>query len=166
MFPGDFAVVATHSRIGWLIRLVTRSHYNHAWVYLGGGLIVEAEGSGAVVSQLTNYDGCPVLWSNMTLTDTQRATIVATAKDVARRRVPYSWIDDACIAATALFGVHVPTWVRHRLASTEHLMCSQLVDVCYQSAGIDLVPSKALPGDVSPGDLADVIAHRPVPEHW
>ena len=164
MRPGDFAVVATRSRIGWLIRLVTRSPYNHAFVYLGGGRIVEAESPGAVISPLVDYDGRPVLWSNLTLTDTQRAAIVTQARAVVG--IPYSWVDDACIALTAIFGVHVPRWVRRRLASTRHLMCSQLVDVCYQAAGIDLVPSKPLPGDVSPGDLADVIARRAVPEHW
>ena len=164
MRPGDFAVVATRSRIGWLIRLVTRSQYNHAWVYLGDGRIVEAEGNGAVISALVDYDGYPVLWSNMTLTEGQRAAIVAKARAVVG--TPYSWIDDACIALTAIFGVHVPASVRRRLGSTDHLQCAQLVDTCYAAAGVQLFTDGRLPGAVSPGDLADVIAHRPVPEHW
>ncbi|HUX70403.1 MAG TPA: hypothetical protein VMV41_07835 [Cellulomonadaceae bacterium] len=164
MRPGDFAVVATRSRIGWLIRLVTRSRYNHAFLYLGNGKIVEAESPGAVISPLADYDGYPVLWSNLKLTDAERAAIVAKARALVG--TPYSWVDDACIALTAIFGVHVPGPVRRRLARPDRMMCSQLVDACYHAAGINLVPSKPLPGDVSPGDLADVIAGRPVPEHW
>lgn len=164
MNTGDFGVVRTGGWAGWGIRVVTRSHYNHAILHVGNGQVVEAQPRGACFTPVGVYADADIIWSNLDLADVQRAVIAKAGR--ARVGTPYSWVDDACIALTAIFSVHVPRWVRRRLARPDRLMCSQLVDVCYEAAGIDLVLSKVLPGDVTPGDLADVIARRPVPEHW
>jgi hypothetical protein len=42
-------------------------------------------------------------------------------------------------------------------------MCSQLVDLSYHEAGVELFDDGRIPGDVSPGDLLDLIqAEAPV----
>jgi hypothetical protein len=53
--------------------------------------------------------------------------------------------------------LHLPsTWVRHRVESSGHLICSALCDRAYQRAGIHLFNDpQRLPGDVMPSDLAD-----------
>jgi len=156
--PGDFAVVATPGLMARLIRLVTRSTVNHAFILTDLGRIIEADPSGAQVVLLANYDGMYQAWSQMDLTPEQRAAIV----DAARSHLgdPYSWVDDACIAITRLFGIHVPAAVRRRLARPDRLMCSQLVDVAYLESGVHLFSDGRLPGDVAPGDLLDLIEGR------
>lgn len=153
--PGDFAVVSTNGTAGWLIRLVTGASVNHAVLYVGDGMIIEAAPSGARRVALSTYDGLTLYWSHLPLTDTQRQAVVAAATN--HLGAPYSFLDDACIALARLFGVHVPQAVRDRLQGTNHLMCSQLVDVAYADAGIPLFNDGRLPGDVTPGDLYDLI---------
>lgn len=155
MLPGDFATVATPGIAGRLIRLVTRSRVNHAMVYIGYGHVLEADPHGAQLSPVANYNGLDLHWSALPLTDVERAKIVTAA--LAHEGAPYSWVDDACIGVARIFGVHVPEWVRKRLAGTDHLQCSQLVDVSYSEAGIDLFTDSRLPGDVAPGDLDALI---------
>jgi cell wall-associated NlpC family hydrolase len=164
MLPGDFAVVATGGIMGRIIRLVTRSKVNHAMILVHDGQVIEAAPSGATVSPLSNYAGMTLTWSALDLTLTQRAAIVTAART--HIGAPYSWVDDACIGLAAIFDWHVPAWVRRRLASPDHLMCSQLVDTCYLEAEIHLFADGRMPGDVTPGDLACLIAGEPVPTHW
>jgi uncharacterized protein YycO len=149
--PGDFAVVATPGIMARLIRLVTRSTVNHAFMLVAPGRIIEAKPSGAQVVLLANYDGMPQTWSDMDLSPTVRAAIVDHALD--HLGDPYSWVDDACIGLADLFGWHVPAAVRRRLARPDRLMCSQLVDVAYLEAGVHLWDDGRLPGDVAPSDL-------------
>jgi cell wall-associated NlpC family hydrolase len=155
MDRGDFATVATRGLMGRLIRLVTRSRVNHAMIYVGDGLVIEAQPSGAARTPMALYTGHNLHWSALPLTDLERDHVVAAA--VAHLGAPYSWVDDACIALARLLDVHVPGPVRRRLAGKDHLMCSQLVDVCYSEAGIRLFTDNRLPGDVTPGDLDALI---------
>jgi cell wall-associated NlpC family hydrolase len=155
MLPGDFAVVATGGWAGWLIRLVTRARVNHAMIYVGDHVVIEANPSGACPASVSEYDGLTLHWSALPLTDAERGHVVAAAR--AHIGAPYSWVDDACIGLARIFGVHVPEWVRLRLAGKDHLMCSQLVDLCYSEAGIELFRDDRLPGDVTPGDLDALI---------
>jgi hypothetical protein len=155
MLPGQFVVVATPGLMAALIRIVTRSKVNHAFLLVAPGRIIEAEPGGAVESDLANYDGMYQVASTMPLSDTQRAAIVKAAQG--HIGDGYSWVDDACIALTDLFGWHVPPAVRKRLANPHRLECAQLVDQCYLQAGIHLWDDGRLPGDVSPGDLALLI---------
>jgi hypothetical protein len=43
--------------------------------------------------------------------------------------------------------------VRDYVADTHHMICSQLVDYAYLSAGVRLFPYGEIPGDVIPADL-------------
>jgi hypothetical protein len=151
MLPGDFCVVATPGLMAALIRIVTRSTVNHAFILVAPGRIIEAEPGGAAESDLANYDGMYQVASTMPLTEQQRADIVKAARS--HIGDGYSWVDDAAIALTDLLGWHVPAAVRKRLANPHRLECAQLVDQCYLQAGFHLWDDGRLPGDVAPSDL-------------
>lgn len=167
---GAFGVTATPGWKAWVIRAVTRSTCNHAFVYVGAQTfdyngrryvnepaIVEANPSGAALAPLTEYPHA--IWSHMALTTQQRHAIANAAHALVG--TPYSWVDDACIGLADLFGWHVPEPVRHRLNRRDRLMCSQLVDRAYAMAGVQLFPDGRLSGDVSPGDLLHLIQGQP-----
>ena len=154
---GAFGVTATSGWKAWVIRAVTRSDVNHAFVYVGDGRIVEANPSGAAVGNVDEYPHA--IWSHMALTTQQRHAIANAADTLVG--TPYSWVDDACIGLADLFGWHVPEPVRARLSGRSRLMCSQLVDVAYSKAGVHLFPDGRIPGDVSPGDLLHLIEGQP-----
>ncbi len=151
MKPGDFFVIRTDGWAAPWIRLITRSDVNHAGLYVGNGTIIEARPEGAGYAPVS--DGA--IWSHLPLTDAERVTVVQQATLLVG--TPYSWVDVACIGLADLFGWHVPEWVRKRLNRRDRLMCSQLVDEAYRRAGIQLFTDGRPSGDVSPGDLADLL---------
>lgn len=137
-----------------VIRLGTFSRYGHAVICVGPPqpdgrvLIVQAMPSGA---QSKLVDPRHYAWSNVALADSQRQVVRDTALGCVG--LGYDW--------AAIAGFLVRFWgVKLRGHSTEHpdhrLMCSELVVWCYRQAGIDLAPGVAA-GDVSPGDLAQVL---------
>lgn len=144
-------LVATPGWQGWVIRQVTRSQVNHAVVMVGPNQGVEAAPGGARQVNLSMYDKMLKHWSKLSLSSQQRNDVVAAACAVTGTR--YSWIDVICVGLAHLLGVHVPHWVRNRLADPNRLMCSQLVDQVHLEAGVHLFDDGRLPGDVSPGDL-------------
>jgi uncharacterized protein YycO len=127
--------------------------YEHAAMYLGGGMVVEAEPGGARVAQLSEYDGRAQFWStgHIALSTNQRADIVLAAKRYADTRVPYSFLDYDALATHRL---HIPVpGLKKYIADTGHMICSQLVDQCYLDAGVHLFSDGRWPGYVTPGDL-------------
>jgi cell wall-associated NlpC family hydrolase len=155
---GDYGVVRTAGWAGTLIRWVTRSTVNHAFIYVDGQ-VIEGRPAGAGYASLAGY---PVVeWSHLPLTDEQRAAIVARAKS--HIGAPYSWVDVVAIGLADLFGWHIPATVRARLGRKDRLMCSQLVDLSYHEAGVELFDDGRIPGDVSPGDLLELIQRTPAP---
>lgn len=150
---GDFGVVRTNGFLGRLIRVVTRSSVNHAFVYVGGGQIVEAEPAGARLAPVSEYP--TIVWAGWPLTGPQQTAVADAARSLLG--TPYSWVDCAAIGVAKLFGEHVPPAVRRRLNRKDRLMCSQLVDYSYQLGGVTLFPDGRYDGDVSPGDLLDLI---------
>jgi uncharacterized protein YycO len=159
--PGDFAVTSVVGPVGFLISLGERlngsrfGHWDHAFVYVGDGQLVEAEPGGARLAGLDEYQGRPVLWStgHVELTDEQRQAIVGAARAVIG--TPYSALDYLSIA---LAHFHVrPSWLKRYIASNKHMICSQTVDYCYQQAGVHLFDDGRIPGDVTPADLASLI---------
>ena len=159
--PGDFGLVRIVGDVGRMIRVGQWllgdgfADFEHAFVYVGGGRIVEAQPGGARETGLADYDGRPVVWSTgkVSVTGEQRAAIVAAAYSY--RGVPYSFADYVSLTL-ARFHVRVPL-VRRFVAGTGHMICSQLVDQCYQDAGVHLFADRRRPGDVTPGDLYRLI---------
>ncbi|HEX7995712.1 MAG TPA: hypothetical protein VF506_17455 [Streptosporangiaceae bacterium] len=160
--PGDFAVVTAGGIPGQLVRLAELangsgpwSDYQHAFIYIGdepgaSGLIIQAEPAGARYAQLTPH--AKTLWSTgrFDLTGEQRDKIC----DAARGYIgtPYSFLD---YVALVLHRLHIPVpWLKRYIASTRHLICSQLVDQCYLEAGVHLFSDGRWPGEVIPADLA------------
>lgn len=159
--PGDFAVVSASGPGGLLIsamETIAYSHetsFDHAFIYLGGGMIAQAETSGAQITHLGTYDH--ILWSAGLLdpTPAQRDAICAAARGYVTARTGYSFLDYAAIAAHR-FHIPVPG-LRRYIASTHRMICSQLVDQCWQDAGYRLFSDGRWPGYVSPFDLGQLL---------
>lgn len=150
--PGDFAVVRTHGWQAAVIRIATRSHYNHAFLYVWGDRIVEAAPGGAVCVK-NHYPAANVLSSHMELTALKRYDICNKALQLVG--VPYGWLDILSIGLLQ-YGIK-PKFIRNRVQHSKDLICSQLVDFAYLLADVHLFEDGRLPMDVTPGDLARLI---------
>lgn len=165
--PGDIILTQITGRIGKLIEFGQWLNGNgfidfeHAALYKGDGTVIEAEPGGARERPLSDYTGRPQFWSTgiLQLTDTQRMLIVNAAVGYTKanggKGVPYSFLDYDALAAHRL-GIPVPGLQRY-IASTGHMICSQLVDQCYADAGVHLFTDDRWPGYVTPGDLYDLL---------
>lgn len=162
--PGDFEVVPMGGQGGKLIEIAQilsntgRQNYEHARLYLGDGKIVEAQPGGARVAPMSVNDGG--LWSTglIPLTDDDRKNIVAAGW--ASVGTPYSVMDYFAEAAYKFkIGLIIPG-LRQYVKTSRHMICSQLVDHCYQVAGVQLFNDNRWEGYVTPGDLADLLTHK------
>jgi len=112
--------------------------------------------------------GCLDRW----FTPAERDDIVAKAYALAgwvhdgehyiahHKGIPYNWPDIVAIglAQRRLGRLVTPrSWLARRLSRGDRLICSQLVDVCYEAAGLHLFTDHRPAGLVSPGDLLDLI---------
>lgn len=158
--PGDFAVTSIKGDVGFLISVgewlngSRFGHWDHAFVYVGDGLIVEAEPGGARLAGVDEYAGRPIAWSTgkVELTDDQRTAVVAAAKGFVG--VPYSAADYFALALWH-FRLRIP-WAKRVMNSRASMICSELVGFAYESAGVPLLSGRE-PGDITPADLAQII---------
>lgn len=143
-------------RIGQWLNGDGYADYEHAFILVGDGEVVEAEPGGARQAPLAEYDGRPIRWSSsyIQLTNDQRAAIVAAARGYLR--VPYSFLDYAALA-TRRFRVPGNSLLKGYVADTRHQICSQLVDQCYRDAGVNLFADGRWPGYVTPADLDSLL---------
>ena len=103
--PGDFAVARMDGHAARLIRIGQWlngdgfADYEHAFVYVGDGHLVEAQPGGAELRPLSAYNNRHVLWSTgrYDLTDQQRSDITAAAHRYIG--TPYSVADYFALAA-------------------------------------------------------------------
>jgi len=161
---GDFGLVTISGRGGKLIRLGQwlngdgYADYEHAFVYIGNGEIVEAEPRGATRTNF-HYNPSAVLWSSghFSLNEPDRAAIRSAA--IGYVGTPYSAADYFAIAAHTLHLPHGPA-LKSYVASSKRMICSQLVDQCYQDAGVHLFNDGRWPGYVTPGDLYMLLQGR------
>ena len=168
--PGDYFVTKTAGPLldrlaAWLIRWGTAQRVNGGWVnapvnhaglYVGNGVIVEAVGR----VRYGSIDEYPdAVWSTgrlpaeLTPSAVQRKQIVSAAHNMIGR--PYGWLDILAIGlAQKRTGAHVTsnTWWARRISSGKTLICSETVEEGYAQAGIQLCPGR-LRGLVSPEDL-------------
>jgi hypothetical protein len=169
--PGSFFLTRIPGPVGFLIGVGQAlagdpSRYSHGGIILDAdGTILEAEPGGARIGNISEYAGRPLLISDGPVKswraahperlfpateDEVREEVVAEARKLVG--VPYSALDYFALAALHL---HLPSrWIRQRVESSGHLICSALVDRVYMNAGIHLFDDGRLPGDVMPSDLA------------
>jgi cell wall-associated NlpC family hydrolase len=131
---GDYFVVHTTGLAAKAIQMGTWSKWNHAGIYIGNGEIVEARPSGVSISNLSKYDGLPIMWSNEPLTEEQRLNLVAFSKKFVNSGYGI-WSIVALVFKCLGFSI-LPA---NKLAEKEkRLICSQLVAWVYSHAGIKL----------------------------
>ncbi|MFI9045925.1 hypothetical protein [Streptomyces sp. NPDC053427] len=159
--PGDIGLTQISGVTGQLIRFgqwINKdgfADYEHAFLVLPDDRLLEAEPGGARIGALTRYSGANVLYVCPSgLTERQRTALCEAA--TAYVGVPYSFLDYFAIAAHR-FHLPVPG-LRRYVASTRHMICSQLVDQCYQDAGVHLFDDHRWPGYVTPMALYNLLA--------
>ena len=159
--PGDFCCCSTGGEAGRLVSLGERlngdsfTRYGHTFIYVGDGRIVEAQPGGAREAPLGGYRDA--LWStgHIPLTGEQRTVIVHAARSYIG--VPYSWADYFALAAHRL---RIPApGLRRYIASSRSMISSQLVDWCFQDAGVHLFQDQRWCGYVTPAALAGLLDH-------
>lgn len=157
--PGDFGLTHIRGTAGAAIRAGQWlngdgfADYEHAFLVLDRGEIIEAEPGGARIRPLAEYDGTPTVYSTWTLTDAQRATLAAAGRRY--EGVPYSALDYAALVAHRL---HIPApGLREYIASAGHMICSQMVDQIHLDASLHMFSDQRWAGFVTPGSLRRVL---------
>lgn len=151
--PGDIGLVAIKGRVGLIIRIGQWLNgsglirYEHAFVHVGDGQVVEAMPEGARLAPLSQYDTEPVVWLHCP--HPYGEAVAAAARTYVG--VPYSFADYAAIAAHRL---HIPApHLRRYIDTSGHMICSQLCDRAAERGGWHLFDDGRWHGYVSPGDL-------------
>lgn len=134
------------------------SEWTHAFVVIDRAEVFEARPGGARIVPLTDYlefkqrTGVPVFWLYgwPPATPAQLSRLDEAARSLVG--AGYSWLDYVSIAALR-FGLR-PRWIRHRVATSGRLICSQAVDTLYRRVGVHLFDDGRESGDVTPGDIA------------
>ncbi|MGW4803060.1 hypothetical protein [Kitasatospora sp. NPDC004272] len=153
--PGDIGLTSIAGAVGRLVRIGQWLNgdgfgaWEHAFLVLPGGRLIEAMPGGARIVPLDTYDQRDVLFMAPLLTDQQRQDICTAA--AAYEGVPYSFLDYLALATHRL---RLPAPGLHAyVASTRHMICSQLVDQAYRDAGVHLFDDDRWSGYVTPGAL-------------
>ena len=153
--PGTIGLVPMGGYGGRLIRIGQALNgdgfedFEHAFVGLGGGQVIEAEPGGARIVPMRDDGvwGCEGIAGLLAGTDP--AVIAVKARDL--RGIPYSWADYAALAAHRL---HLPVpGLRDYVKASGHLICSQLCDLLYQRLGARVFDDQRWNGYVTPAAL-------------
>jgi len=151
--PGDLGLTAISGGVGRGIRFGQWlngngwSDYQHAFVFVGDGRIVEAEPGGAIESYLSRYAEETVRWLRCPVD--KGPAVAACARTLLG--TPYSFLD---YGAIALHRLHIPApHLKAYIESSHHLICSQLCDEAAMRGGWHLFDDDRWPGFVAPGSL-------------
>lgn len=161
--PGDIGLTRIGGLTGVLVGLgqfIIRdaSRYTHVFIVLDNNQIIEAMPGGAKIEPLDKYAGTTkygspkAVYLDVKLTPDQRFAIVVNARQL--EGVPYSFLDYVALSLER-FGIK---WKRLEdyVASTKHMICSQLADEAYRLAGVHLFEDGRPSQKVTPGDLTYV----------
>lgn len=165
--PGDIGITSIRGDVGrliqlgqWLCRLTWRfwtwrtlwkaARGEHVFVYLGDGLLVEAEPGpdGARIANLSEYADRAVLW--MRCPEQYGQAVAHSARLL--QGTHYSAADYFALAAHR-FRLPVPR-LRVFIEGSGRAMCSQLADMAAQLGGWQIFDDGRWPGFVIPVDLA------------
>lgn len=152
--PGDIGCTQIRGDVGRLIRLGQWlngdgfANYEHCFVYLGNGQIIEAEPGGARIADLTEYDARAIAW--VRCPDEHRQAVAAAARSLEGTK--YSALD---YFALALHRFHIPApGLRRFIQSSGHLICSQFADRAARIGGWNLFRDGRWDGFVDPAEIA------------
>jgi hypothetical protein len=151
---GDYGVVKTSGFFGWLIRLGTLSRWNHAFIYIGDGAIIEANPKGIQIGHVDEYSR--IAWNKHDqLTPRQRKAIVEFAHNALG--TPYNFLMIGNLALRILgLKVLAKTNLLYRWAQkSKGYICSELCAEAYAAAGVSI----SSPDLATPGDLAERIIY-------
>lgn len=148
---GHYAVVRTPGIMAWVIRRITKSTYNHAFLVIGEGRLIEATPHDVCTAEISEYAGMPMAAN---VAEPMSPTQCAAAVQAAIRMMgeEYNWPDLAVIGLGDI-GLHWKILLR-LTGAHKALICSQLVALAGQAAGLDWGCGKESPGLVTPADLA------------
>lgn len=156
--PGDIGVVRITGDVGRLIRIGQwlngdgYADYEHCFVYIGNGQIVEAEPGGARIAELTEYADRDIAW--LRCPPEHGPAVAAAAHGLVGTK--YSFADYLAIAAHRL---HLPIpGLRRYVASSGRLICSALADRAAQLGGWTLFNDGRWNGFVDPADIWNLIS--------
>lgn len=145
---GDIFLRHSPGPIGAAIRTIIQSEWNHAGICVVAGQIVEALSHGAQVNPLPSY---PVLWIRPPLTTKQQVMASAVALGFARDGIGYGYPDIFALGLKQ-YGIHSKL-IDARIARSDRMICSQLVDAALTRAGLKVFTDGREPQDVTPGNL-------------
>ncbi len=161
--PGDFGLTRVNGAVGIGIRVGQWLNgdgfrdYEHAFMVVDRGMVVEAEPGGARLTSLSEYlsggRSGDTVFSSWPLNSLQRVSLCTAAR--AMVGTPYSALDYFAIAAHR-FHLWAPG-LKSYVSTSKHVICSQLVDTVYRSCGIELFHDDRWPGYVSPASLLQAL---------
>lgn len=124
--------------------------WEHAFVLLPGGMILEAEPGGARIVPI-HYDTvywCSGIYKLLTL-PVLESRVTATAQPF--KGIKYSFLDYAALSAHRL---HIPApGLKDFIADNGHMICSQMADEFYLRLGAHVFTDGRWAGDVTPAGL-------------
>lgn len=155
ILPGTIGLTPISGRVGKGIEVLQYlngegfARWEHAFVLLPGGNILEAEPGGARITPLAYKDVFWLTHLRTFLPPLDEAVLTATAEGL--KDIPYSALDYGALFFHRLH-LDVPG-LRGYIASTGHMICSQMCDEFYQRLGAELFDDKRWAGYVTPASL-------------
>ena len=156
--PGDIGLVAIPGVGGPLIRFGQWlagdgwTAYQHAFVYVGDGKIMEAMPGGARMVDLSYRYGDPQKIKYLRCPPQYGEDVAQKA--ISFLDVPYSALD---YVSLGLHRFHIPApHLRGYIKDSKHQICSQLADQAAALGGWHIFDDGRWPGDVTPNDLGKV----------
>jgi hypothetical protein len=154
--PGNYGVSHGGGMVGELIRHATESWAGHAFIFVGGGMIIEAAPPATRLAPAASHPDA--IWNlHEPLTNAQRDKIVARAHALLGTTYDYpSYI----AFALEVLGIRTGKQLDPVFRRDHWRVCSADVADCYAFAGIDLKTGLQNPNLVSPADLYNRIAQQ------
>ena len=161
---GGYGVVDIPGWFGWNIRHFTHSRFDHAFVILDAdaGTILEARPGGARISNLSEYAGLPMLFSDDAISrpfvsekwklhpSPHQLTNMAEQRYVS---VGYGYLDIVLLGLEVTFR-YTPRWLDRYVLDEHRMICSQLVADFGRRYLMDWNCGQSSPQFVTPGLLA------------
>jgi len=156
--PGNIGIVRSNGIPARLIQLGTLSRWNHVFIYIGNGLIIEATPKGVRIGDLAQYTN--IVWNKHQEWYNESESREAIVKGAFRAlEKPYNWVNILTIFFRIIgLKILANTKLMKRLAEKDGYICSELAEELYVNTGNALVTKPA--GITTPGDLIEAVVYQ------